>query len=53
MVYSLLIPDPASIRFLQNIRDCEASSIFEIELDGERYALKVVSLLALSRLELH
>lgn len=38
-------PDTTSMQFKAEIRWSEASSIFEVEYHGNRYALKVVSIL--------
>lgn len=44
MIAPLVSLDPTSIQFKAQIRRAEASSIFEIEYEGNRYALKVVSI---------
>lgn len=39
----LLDFDPSSLRIGKDLKSCEASSIFEVQLLGHRYAMKVVS----------
>lgn len=36
--------DPSNIQIIRELGRSDASSIFEVELDGEKYAMKLVSL---------
>lgn len=49
----LLDPGFSDIRILKEVGRSDASSIFEIELDGERYAMKLVSIEPLSLIVAH